>query len=73
MPNKTSKIIICHDCNGSGKNECNELADYHHNVYNYWDIKCETCDGHGRLLETTLVSTRKLTNEDFALRPKSED
>ena len=67
---RSSKIIICDVCKGSGKLEQSEIEDYHHNDYIFWDEKCLSCNGYGRLIETTEVTTRKMTNEDFKLRKK---
>jgi DnaJ-class molecular chaperone len=68
-----SRIIICPDCKGSGKSECNELDDPHHNDYWEWDEICTECGGEGRIMQTVNITTRKLTKKELALRPQAEE
>jgi len=67
------KIVLCDACKGAGKSEQSELTDYHHREYDCWDEPCGVCGGAGRMVEES--STRKLTNEELALRsrPPQED
>jgi hypothetical protein len=69
---QTEKYIICPICKGSGHVQCSEIEDYHHNTYEYWDLECSNCDGQGRLVETTLIYTRKLTKEDLKIRERKK-
>lgn len=62
------EIVICNVCNGSGKRECRELTDYHHQDYDVWDEKCGWCNGTGRLVKETHF--RKLNKEELELRKR---
>jgi DnaJ-class molecular chaperone len=62
----TETIVICDRCKGFGKIENSEVVDYHNNISDYWDEKCLTCDGSGRMVLVT--STRKLTSSELKLR-----
>lgn len=59
------KIVICKDCQGTGRKLHRELENYHHNEYNYWYEPCKKCEGTGRLKEIT--KSYKLTERDIGL------
>jgi DnaJ-class molecular chaperone len=67
------EIIICHGCKGSGKVDKRELEDYHHNTYYEWDEVCPDCNGFGRVMQTIVTYTRKLTKTELKLVPKPKD
>lgn len=51
----SKEIILCTSCNGRGSIEQKELEDYHKGEYRFWDERCETCKGSGRLIRETVV------------------
>ena len=67
---KTSKVIICSKCKGLGKTQESELEDNHHRTRRYWDEVCYKCGGHGRVVELTEITERKLTEEELKVNPQ---
>ena len=51
------KIIICESCKGTGFYNDKTLTNYHHNEHNEELRKCPRCNGFGRVLEQTQIST----------------
>lgn len=70
---KKETIIVCPECGGLGKTEESELVNHHNNISDYWDEKCEECDGHGRVVLEIFRLTRKLTEKELALSGKPPD
>jgi DnaJ-class molecular chaperone len=69
---KEEKIVLCDRCNGSGKIEMDETVDYHNNIKDYWDVGCSKCGGAGRLVEKTIIKTRKLNKQELKIRGREE-
>jgi DnaJ-class molecular chaperone len=49
------QIILCPTCGGNGYHECSEVTDYHKRESRYWKVKCKTCNGKGRMIESRSV------------------
>ncbi len=59
----TTRIILCPRCGGKGQIFMSELDDYHKGTYYEWYEPCLPCEGNGRLVEETTITTRKLVKE----------
>lgn len=58
-----TEIRICEKCKGTGFITCDELVNYHKRDYETWLETCKACNGHGRLIWDTVVTTTKM--DDF--------
>ncbi len=52
---KTSSIIICDNCRGTGIISRDKLTNYYKREYDTHHDKCWKCDGSGRLWQVTTV------------------
>ncbi len=62
----SKEIIICEGCDGKGLIERNECTSHHNGDYDYWDEKCEKCQGSGRIVRKIIT---QIIDEPFELPP----
>ena len=60
---KTSEIILCASCKGTGKKSYETCVDYHKREYETVYETCIYCDGKGRLRQVTKVTLEKLKDD----------
>ena len=66
---KLNKVVLCSRCNGFGFIEREELYDYHKNDYRTTRENCATCEGDGRMIETTTNLMINSAGDDKNLMP----
>lgn len=52
---KTSRILICGECAGTGLVGYSECVDYHKSIWRNNYTSCKRCDGMGRVIEHTEI------------------
>lgn len=66
---RNNRIVLCDRCKGFGFFEKYELTDYHKQEYTTSRTPCSTCEGDGRMIESTEHMSFKLGNDKVHKMP----
>jgi hypothetical protein len=66
---RNNRIVLCDRCKGFGFFEKDELTDYHKREYTTYRTPCSTCEGDGRMIESTEHLSFNLGNDEVHKMP----